>query len=152
MKIERFLSHGDATTLSRLAEHLLRTHEVKLNFGDILLDLISNATLLPENSTRADCVALHAKVTYRAIGSEERRTMTIVCPESADDAMGYVSVLAPLAIALIGRPKHSVVDVSLPFNQIQFIEILDVQQASARIDKPAGASKATGSKQADLRP
>lgn len=130
MKIERYLTQADATVLSRLAEQLLRVREVKFNAGEDLIDLLSTAVLLPENSTRKDCVALHTEVTYHIDSSKEKKTLAIVCPQNANQELARVSVLAPLAMALIGREVGSVVDVQLPFGQSQTVSILEVQPLS----------------------
>ena len=126
MKTKRFLSHSDATTLSKLAEHLLRERDVKLNFAEMLLDLLATAILLPENVSRPDCVALHSKATYRIIGTNEHSSIVIVCPRDANASLARVSILAPLAIALLGRPVRDIVEVVLPGGKIQFVEVTDV--------------------------
>ncbi len=132
MKTDRFLSQEDAATLSRLAEHLLRRRDVNMNFAERLIDLISTSILLPENVRRDDCVALYSKVTYREIGSERRQAIIIVCPNDAQEALARVSILAPLAMSLLGRPAGSIVEVALPFDQVKYVEIVDVQPADCR--------------------
>ncbi|HJV73353.1 MAG TPA: GreA/GreB family elongation factor [Noviherbaspirillum sp.] len=131
MKTERYLTQADATVLSRLAEQLLRVREVKFNAGEDLIDLLSTAILLPENSTRKDCVALHTEVTYHTGSPKEKKTLAIVCPQDANQELARVSVLAPLAMALIGREVGSVVDVELPFGHSQAVSILKVHPLSA---------------------
>jgi regulator of nucleoside diphosphate kinase len=128
MRFERFLTQADASTLSRLAEHLLRVRDVKFNVAERLVELIATAILLPENVVRPDCVSLQSTVTYRVVGTDAHRTVHIACPLDACDALAHVSILAPLAMALVGRPVGSIVEVTLPFNQIQYVEIVDVQR------------------------
>jgi regulator of nucleoside diphosphate kinase len=137
MKIERFLSQEDAANLSRLAEHLLRVRDVKINFAEKLIDLIATSILLPENAQRKDCVSLHSKVTYRAVGTNDSRSIFIIYPHDANEALARVSILAPLPMSLLGRLTGSIVDVALPFNQVRFIEIMDVQIAPFRAAEPS---------------
>lgn len=127
MKTERILSQEDAAILSRLAEHLLRLREVKENFAESLIDLIGTSILLPENVRRNDCVALYSTVTYRDVGSSLHESTTIVCPQNAHGVLAQVSILSPLAMALLGRIVGSIVEVALPLKQARFVEIIDVQ-------------------------
>jgi regulator of nucleoside diphosphate kinase len=136
MKTERFLSQEDAATLSRLAEHLLRLRDVNMNFAERLIDLIGTAILLPENVRMDDCVALYSKVTYREIGSDQHQSVVIVCPQDTQEALARVSILAPLAMSLLGRPAGSIVEVALPFDQVKFVEIVDVLPADYRAQEP----------------
>lgn len=129
MKIQRYLSQDDATTLSQLAEHLLRLRDVRINSAELLIDLIGTSILLPENARRDDCVALHSLVTYRTVGSEQSQAIIIVCPQDASETLARVSILAPLAMALLGRTIGSIVEVVLPFNRLKLVEIVDVRPA-----------------------
>jgi len=127
MKIERFLSQHDASTLSRLAETLLRLRDVKFNHAERLIDLITTSILLPENDYRDDYVSLYSTVVYRAVGTSELKSIVIVCPQDASDTLANVSLLAPLAMALLGRTVGSIVAVTLPFNHMQYVEIVEVR-------------------------
>ncbi|WP_019143323.1 GreA/GreB family elongation factor [Noviherbaspirillum massiliense] len=127
MKIERYLTQNDAATLSRLAEELLRLRDVKVNAGEKLIELISGSMLLPENVRRKDCVSLYSEVTYCKIGPDDQHTVTIVCPQDANQTLAHVSILAPIAMALIGRKLRSIVEVELPFGNVQFVKILDIR-------------------------
>jgi regulator of nucleoside diphosphate kinase len=128
MKFDRFLTQEDASTLSRLAEQLLRVREVRINFAEKLIELIATSILLPENAPRPDCVCLHSKVTYRVIGTDEHRVVHVVCPIDANDMLAQVSVLAPLALALLGRSVGSIVEIPMPFSQVQYVEIVEVRR------------------------
>lgn len=126
MNNERYLTQHDAATLSELAEKLLRVRDTGYNAAEALLELLSSATLLPEDTERNDIVSLYADITYRRIGSEGLQNIMLVCPHDANSDLARVSVLAPLALALLGRVKGSIVDIHLPFNAVQYIEIVDV--------------------------
>lgn len=132
MKFERFLTQEDASTLGRLAEQLLRVREVKLNFAEKLIELIACSILLPVNAPRPDCVSLHSTVTYRHVGTDERHTVRITCPRSANDMLAEVSILTPLAMALVGRRVGSIVEVPLPYNRVQYVEIVSVVRDGAQ--------------------
>lgn len=133
MKIERFLSQKDAGILSRLAERLLRLREVKINSAEQLVDLISNAILMPENAQRKDCVALYSEVTYREVGTSRLETIFLVCPQETNEALARVSILAPVAMALLGRPVGSIAEITLPFKQVKYVMITDVKHADGNM-------------------
>jgi regulator of nucleoside diphosphate kinase len=137
MRNERYLTQHDAASLSRLAEQLLRTREFSFNAAEKLIELISTSILLPQGADDSDYVTLNSRVDYRTIGSREVRSLTIVCPQNADAALAQVSILAPLALALIGRPRHSIVEVELPFRKLEFIEIVGINNTGHEADATA---------------
>jgi regulator of nucleoside diphosphate kinase len=127
MKNERFLSQQDATILCRLAEHLLRMRDVTFNIAEQLIELIGSSILLPENAERNDCVALYSEVTFREVGAMQLETIFIVCPQETQDALVRVSILAPIALALLGRPLGSITAVVLPFFKVRYVEIVAIR-------------------------
>ncbi|WP_151447639.1 GreA/GreB family elongation factor [Lacisediminimonas profundi] len=127
MKIERLLSQRDASILSRLAENMLRLRDVKFNHAERLIELITSSILLPENSCREDYVSLYSTVEYRTIGAAESHSIVIVCPQDASDTLAKVSLLSPMAMALLGRIAGSVVAVTHSFNKIEYVEIVGVR-------------------------
>lgn len=131
MKYERYLTQHDAAILGRLAERLLRERNLKFNPGEQLVDVISNAILLPEHVRKNDCVTLYSRVDYCSLGSEEEHAITIVAPEDANQGLALVSVLAPIGMALIGRKVGSIVELHLPFGQSDFVRILEVEESGA---------------------
>ncbi|WP_334190750.1 GreA/GreB family elongation factor [Noviherbaspirillum sp.] len=140
MKIERFLSQEDAATLSRIAENLLRVRDVDYNCAEKLIDLIATSVLQPKDCPRSDFVTLNSEVTYRAVGTRTMESIVLVCPHDANETLARVSILAPLAMALIGRVIGSIVEISVPINQIRFVEIVDFQPAHATSYYPGNAA------------
>ncbi|HJV84623.1 MAG TPA: GreA/GreB family elongation factor [Noviherbaspirillum sp.] len=137
MKNQRYLSQEDAAILSTLAEHLLSNKDSNMDLADDLVDLVSSSIPLPENASGNDCVGLYSDVTYRIAGTGERRAVRIVCPQESNGLSAHISILAPLAMSLIGRPVGGTVEVALPFGRSERIEILTVDQASGQADEPA---------------
>jgi len=138
MNIERFLSQNDASILSRLAENLLRLRDLNFNHAERVIELITTSILLPENSRRDDYAGLYSTVIYRAIGTSESKSIVIVCPHDANDTLANVSILSPLAMALIGRVVGSIVAVALPFNRLQYVEILEVRRIRDTLHPQSG--------------
>lgn len=129
MKTQRILKQNDAAILSRLAEQLLRLGEVEFNIGEELLDMISTSKILAINTERKDCAALYSTVTYSPADSDDRRSVTIVCPHEANPQLAYVSVLSPIGLALIGRKPLQIIDLALPGNRMEKIKILELKNA-----------------------
>ncbi|HJV80274.1 GreA/GreB family elongation factor [Noviherbaspirillum sp.] len=136
MNNQRFLSQDDASTLSTLAEHMLRTQDARMNFAEDLVELVSTSILLPENARRNDCVALYTAVTYRVVGSGELHSIHIVSPHDHNAALARISILAPLAMSLVGRPVGSIVEVSLPFDKQQRVEIVAIEPRLSVANEP----------------
>ncbi|WP_353155548.1 GreA/GreB family elongation factor [Herminiimonas fonticola] len=126
MKNQRYLTQNDASILSKLAEQLLRLGEVEINAGEELIDIISTSVILPINAPRKDCVSLYSTVSYSPANSDEKRSISIVCPHDANPQLARISTLTPIGLALIGRKVSSTVEVELPSNRVEKIKILDV--------------------------
>lgn len=130
MKSERYLSQTDAAILSRLAEHLLRTGGPGTQHAKQLISIIETAILLPANATRDDYVALYSTVACRDVESNRHMSICIVCPREVHEGLARVSILSPLALSLVGRIDGSFVDVTLPFLQPMFVEIVGIEHAT----------------------
>lgn len=136
MRVERYLSQDDAAVLSRLAEHLLRTGDMHLHAGERLAELIARSILVPESDCPPKFVALDTTVTYREVGSTVLRSLDIVCPRGANPGLAQVSILTPLALALIGRPLGSIAE--LPYaTGAQYLHVV----AAERLSMPAAARR-----------
>ncbi len=124
MRVERYLSQRDAAILCRLAEQLLRVHDVNLYCAERLVEVISSSVLLPGHAERADCAALMSEVTYRHVGHSDIHCVVLACPGETKDEPGHLSVLTPLAMALLGRSAGSIVEVARGAGQVEYVEIL----------------------------
>lgn len=129
MQHERYLSHRDTVLLAELAETLMRVRDVKFNTGEKLMEIIASSVILAADTLSHDWVGLESECTYRPIGEQETATVAIVVPGQANSALSRVSILAPIALALIGRKVNSVVEVELPFSQVMFVQLLSVRHA-----------------------
>jgi regulator of nucleoside diphosphate kinase len=57
-----------------------------------------------------DAVTMHSTVEYLDVGTGRRASITVVYPWEADPAEGRVSILAPVASALIGLRVGATID------------------------------------------
>jgi regulator of nucleoside diphosphate kinase len=122
----RYLNQKDAIVLQRLAEHQSNLGQAEAAVADVLEDILATAVLVKGEVRKKNCVGLNSKVTYSKCGQSESSQMTIVEPQDAHAASSRISILAPLALALIGRKINEIVKVQLPFGEIATLKILDV--------------------------
>jgi regulator of nucleoside diphosphate kinase len=127
MNFVRHLNHEDATTLSRLAEHLFRLGDKEIAMGEVLADIVATAVLTPVDVRKKKNVGLNTEVKYARHDDETETAITIVLPQDANPATGRISILAPLALALIGRQVDELVKVDLPMGKTMMLKIRDVR-------------------------
>ena len=111
---ELILSASDAEVLALMLGERRRQHALEAAAADALADLLVEARLVPHEELPLDRVAMNSKVTYREQPGGMRRSVVLVHPIEADAAVGRISVLSPIGLALLGRTTGSVamVDVS----------------------------------------
>lgn len=135
MKTKRTLSQSDARALSQFAEQLMRVREVRYNTADTLIELIATSNLLPESDMLSDYITLNSTVTCRLIGTGGYWTIPILGPGDTDDTLPGALIMTPQAIALLGRRIGSIVEVSIAFNTVQYVEIVEVKHAPKDFSK-----------------
>ncbi len=95
---ERTLTELDAVRLDRL-----RRQGAALRMDDLL----DTASVVPSREVAPDVVTMYSQVLVRdAQGSEQR--LTLCYPDDAEPAAGFISVLSPVGLALLGLPVGSV--------------------------------------------
>ena len=94
-----------------------------------LAELLMEARLVPNDKLPRNRVAMNSRVTYREEDGPAR-TVTIVHPASADPAILRISVLSPVARALLGRRPGDAVTASVPGGRGIALEIVAVERAS----------------------
>ncbi|HTH45429.1 MAG TPA: GreA/GreB family elongation factor [Oxalicibacterium sp.] len=127
MNFARHLNQEDAVALSRLAEHLYRLGDTEIALADMLADIVATAVLAPAATRGKKHVGLNAEVKYIRHEDQTETAVTIVLPPDAQPASGRISVLAPLALALIGRRVDELVKVDLPMGKTMSLKICDVR-------------------------
>ena len=124
-RYELFVSARDAEALATmLAEHR-RANPFEADASDELADLLMEARLVAADALPADRVALGSTVTYEEQPTGRLRTVTLVLPEAADAAKARISVLSPIALALIGRETGAVVEAPMPNGRSLVIRIVE---------------------------
>lgn len=121
-QIEEARAHGD---ISENAEYDAAKEKQAMIEGRIaeIQAKIANAEVVNPADIQADRVVFGATVTIMDVEEEDKPTYQIVGVDEADVKAGKISVLSPLARALIGKRKGDVVAVSSPKGEREY-EIL----------------------------
>lgn len=120
--IEEARSQGD---ISENAEYDAAKERQAMIEGRIaeLQAKIASAEVIDPQSIKSDRVVFGATVTLMDLEEEEKQTYQIVGVDEADVKAGKISVLSPLARALIGKKSGDVVAVQSPKGEREY-EIL----------------------------
>jgi transcription elongation factor GreA len=121
--IEEARSHGD---LSENAEYDAAKEHQGLLEGRIseIQGALAGAEVVDTSQIKSDRIVFGAHVSLLDVDTEEKVAYQIVGVDEADVKEGRISILSPLARALIGKVKGDVVQVKSPKTEKEF-EILE---------------------------
>ena len=94
---------------------------------DALAELLMEARMVPHEDLPRNRVAMNSRVSYREADGAVR-TVTIVHPAAADAGQLRISVLSPVARALLGRRPGTSVKASVPGGRGITLHILAVER------------------------
>lgn len=118
---ELIISTRDAEVLALMLGERAREPAAARALEDLLLE----ARLVRHEELPADRIAMNSKVTYEEDPGGERRTVIVVHPIESNPAVGRISVLSPIGLALLGRRPGALVDAGLPEGRVMTIHILE---------------------------
>jgi regulator of nucleoside diphosphate kinase len=75
---------------------------------------LDRAEVVPSGDIPNDVVTMHSEVRITDLTAGEERTLTLVYPIEADSARGRISILAPIATALLGYRVGDTVEWTVP--------------------------------------
>lgn len=118
-------AHGD---LSENAEYHAAKEKQGFNEGHIqdLEDKISRADIIDPTKLSGDVVKFGATITLLDEDTDQQKTYQIVGEYEADLDKGGISIVSPLARALIGKKKGDLIEVNTPKGSKGY-EILKVE-------------------------
>lgn len=90
---ERTLTELDFSRLMRLAGQ---------RQPPILADLLANAEVTSSRAVRSDVVTMYSRVELVDVHTHRRQVLTVCYPQDAEPAAGFISVLSPVGISLLG--------------------------------------------------
>lgn len=102
--------------------------------SDLLLSTLSRARIVPPARMPADVVQLGRPLRYRDTSDDGEKTVTLVLPEQADIALGRVSVMTPIGVALLGMPVGARAKWTTRSGEKRQLEVLEVIAADPAIE------------------
>ena len=74
-----------------------------------LVDVLDEADIVAPQAMPADVVTMYSRFVIRDLRLQRSQTLVVCYPADADASRGYVSVLSPAGMALVGQPTGAVV-------------------------------------------
>lgn len=93
---------------------------------EILEEEIEEARILDPEEIPSDLVTMNTKVKYLNVSEEKEHEITIVYPKFADSSRGFVSVTAPLGMALLGHREEEEIDWAFPDGSVKRLKVIKI--------------------------
>ena len=87
---------------------------------------LERAVIVKDKDVPSDVVTMNSRVEFIDMKTEKERIVTIVYPEDANSSEGRISILAPLASALIGLKEEQEIEWEFPSGEIKHLKVLKV--------------------------
>lgn len=100
-----------------LLTELDRARLLKLSGGALpapMQELLNDAGTLPSQAIPPHVVTMYSQVLVCHDGGDVQQKLTLCYPSDAEPAAGFISVLSPVGVALLGRTVGSTVDWTAP--------------------------------------
>jgi regulator of nucleoside diphosphate kinase len=124
------LTESDYTTIKTLIKNLPSNERNKSIL--LLAKEIERATIVTEKKMQANVVRLNSHVKVEDIAAKRTIDFTIVLPGQANIAEKKISILSPMATALIGYKSEAEIEWELPAG-LKKIKILEVELGVVKI-------------------
>ena len=132
-----YISKTDRERLGNLIELVRNRHELSnVAYVNKLEDGLEFAEVVAPEDIPPDVVTMRSKVRLKDLGTNEESVYSIVFPSEANADEGKISVLAPLATALLGFRRGSTVEFQAPgrVRRLQIMEILYQPESAGDYD------------------
>jgi regulator of nucleoside diphosphate kinase len=108
------VADGDVERLKRLVRALKYSLFRDQRQLELLDQTLESAEVRPPGRVPKDVVRMNSRVRVLDFDTQRKGLYTLVFPEDANISRGFISVLAPLGIALLGRRKGEVIEAKVP--------------------------------------
>jgi regulator of nucleoside diphosphate kinase len=127
-----------ATDERRLA-HLLeaKADELDPRTVELLEDELARARIVDSSQVPPDVVTMNSAVSFEDLETGERSEVTLVYPSASSGTEGRVSILAPIAAALLGLSVGDSIEWPMPNGQPRRLRVTAVQyqpEAQGQLD------------------
>ena len=117
---ELLITDQDYERLALLVQH----SETKSSAA--LEEELARATIVSQKEIPGDVVTMNSRVKFRDLNTGKENEVTLVYPKDADVTKGYVSILAPVGIALIGLRINQTIDWPMPNGQSRKLQVTEI--------------------------
>ena len=97
---ERVLTELDHVRLASLSSRGARERWPSSQSIDAVLD---DARVVPSRRVAPDIVTMYSQVLLRFVDDGNKRKLTLCYPQDAEPQFGFVSVLSPIGLSLLGQ-------------------------------------------------
>jgi regulator of nucleoside diphosphate kinase len=121
-----YITKTDRERLGNLIE-LIRNQKDRANLSYVsrLEDELEYAEVIASENIPPDVVTMRSKIKLKDLDTNEENVYSIVFPNEANLDEGKISILAPLAIALLGYKRGDTVAFEAP-SRLRRLEILEI--------------------------
>ncbi|MCX6113260.1 MAG: transcription elongation factor GreA [Proteobacteria bacterium] len=123
--IEEARAHGDLSENAEYAAAKERQSFVEGRISDISSKLATFEVIDPSN-LKLDKIAFGATVTVLNVEADEKIKYQIVGQDEADISKGMISIMSPIARAMIGKFEGDIIIVKSPKGEVEY-EILKIE-------------------------
>ena len=110
-----YITKTDEQRLSNLIQLVRDQNEpTQRGYVNILEEGLEVAEIVEPENVPPDVVTMRSKLQLKDLQTNEKSTYSIVFPTEADLDAGKISILAPLATALLGHRRGDVVEFQAP--------------------------------------
>ena len=117
------INADDMAHIEALAEGAMQRNPA---LAERLMEELSRARVVTAAKMPSTVVAIGSSVTYRDESNGVERTVTLVYPEHADIAIGRVSVMTPIGVALLGLAEGAAFHWDTRDNQRRMLTVIRV--------------------------
>ena len=132
-----YISETDRERLGNLIELVRNQGErTNLSYVNKLEDELEFAEVVAPEDIPGDVVTMRSKVRLKDVDTKEESVYKIVFPSEANTEEGEISVLAPMATALLGYKSGATVEFQAPgrVRRLQIVEILYQPESAGDYD------------------
>jgi Transcription elongation factor len=132
-----YVSETDRERLGNLIEQIRNQGDrSNLSYVNELEEELDVAEVVASEDIPPDVVTMRSKIRLRDLDTKEESVYSIVFPSEASFDEGKISVLAPLATALLGYRRGAIVEFVAPgrVRRLQILEILYQPESAGDFD------------------
>ena len=89
-------------------------------------DVLDESRIVPSRKVDSDIVTMYSQVLLRFVDGGIDRKLTLCYPQDADPQLGFVSVLSPIGLGLLGRQVGATVRWGSPDGTERMAEVVAI--------------------------